>query len=99
MKRLVLTGVLLAACGGSTTSSTADCSTGTDTWANYGQAFFTTTCRTCHEHTNQFGTQAAVLASLNSIESEISSGKMPEGTTLSASDKARVLAWLSCGAP
>jgi hypothetical protein len=100
MKRLVITGVLLAACGGTTGSSTtADCATVTDTYASYGQAFFTTSCRTCHEHTNQFGTQAAVLASLTSIESEISSGKMPEGTSLSASEKARVLAWLSCGAP
>lgn len=38
-------------------------------------------------------------ASLTRIESEISSGKMPEGTTLSTAEKSRVLAWLGCGAP
>jgi mono/diheme cytochrome c family protein len=105
MKRtLFLVVFLTAACGvddtTSTTSSiTADCASNTDTWSTYGQAFFTTNCRSCHQHTSQFGTQAAVTASLSSIKSEISSGKMPEGTTLSATDKARILAYLSCGAP
>lgn len=96
---MLLAVLLLAvpACG--TSSTTVDCSTVTDTYASYGQSFFTTNCRTCHEHTSQFGTQAAVLASLNSIESEISSGGMPEGTALSATEKTRVLNWLSCGAP
>ena len=87
--------VLLASCGGVTTA-TGDCA---DTWTDYGSAFITTNCRSCHQHTSQFSTQASVQASAQQLSSEISSGKMPEGIALSATERARVLAWLSCGAP
>ncbi|MFT3709993.1 MAG: hypothetical protein QM817_20365 [Archangium sp.] len=109
MKRTIfLLAFLTAGCGGvddgsgttsSTSSVTADCSTNTDTWSTYGDAFFGTNCRTCHQHTSQFTSQALVNAQLSSIKSEISSGKMPEGTTLSSTDKARILAYLACGVP
>lgn len=85
----------LVGCGG----TTVDCSTNIDTYASYGQTFMDSQCRTCHQHASQYGTQAAVQASLTKIEAEISSGKMPEGTTLSSAEKTRVLGWLSCGAP
>lgn len=98
MKRASFVLVLMLAMTGCSVTST-DCSTVTDTYANYGQSFMATNCRTCHQHTSQFGTQAAVVSSLNSIESEISTGRMPEDTSLSSTEKARVLAWLSCGAP
>jgi len=77
-------------------SSSATC---TDTFAAYGQGFFATYCTACHHHSGDFSTQATVQASLSSIRSEISTGKMPEGTSLSSTEKARVLAWLNCGAP
>jgi len=100
-RRTLILFLLLAGCGSSSTSTSAltDCSAVTDTWSTYGQSFFATNCRTCHEHTSQFGSQSAVLNSINSIESEISSGAMPEGTTLSATDKTRILSYLACGAP
>lgn len=82
--------------GGGGSSTTTTC---TDTYANYGGTFMSTYCRSCHQHTSQFGSAAAVQASRSSIRSEISSGKMPEGTSLSSTEKARVLAWLDCGAP
>lgn len=93
---LFLVALALAGCGG---TSSVDCSTNPDTYASYGQTFIDSQCRTCHQHSSQYGTQAAVQASLTRIESEISSGKMPEGTTLSTAEKSRVLAWLGCGAP
>ena len=87
---------LLAACGGPTA---AECASNTDTDANYGQAFVTTNCRSCHQHTSQYGTQAAVQGSLTSLESELSTGRMPQGLTLTAAERARVITWLGCGAP
>ncbi|MFZ5442544.1 MAG: hypothetical protein ACOZQL_21215 [Myxococcota bacterium] len=71
----------------------------TDTWSGYGATFFSATCSTCHHHTGQYATQASVQAALSSIRSEISSGKMPEGMSLSTSERARILAYLGCGAP
>jgi len=99
MNRSLLALFLLTftACGGSTT--TTDCSTMTDTYASYGATFLSSNCRTCHEHTSQFSTQALVQASLTSLEVQISTGQMPEGATLSSTEKAKVLAWLECGAP
>jgi hypothetical protein len=73
-------------------------STCTDTWAAYGETFFVTNCSSCHEHTGQFS-QAAVQASLASIVSQIDRGRMPQGFSLSTAEKARVLAYLACGAP
>lgn len=95
--------LLFAACFFSSTScsgtATTDCATVTDTWSSYGENFFATNCITCHEHTSDFGTQSAVVSRLDEIEQQISSGQMPEDTTLSSTEKSRVLAWLSCGAP
>lgn len=96
--RFVLLFVLLAACGAGTTTA-GECTDTQDTWANYGSAFFTSSCRNCHQHTTQFVTQQSVQSSLSQISSEINSGKMPQGAGLSATEKARVLGWLACGAP
>lgn len=98
MKRASPVLLLMLTMTGCSVTST-DCSTLTDTYSNYGQSFMTTNCRNCHQHTSQFGSQASVVSSLNSIESEINSGRMPQDSTLSSTEKARVLAWLSCGAP
>lgn len=105
---------LASACGGiddsgaATTSGTAGTTTGTgggtatstcaDTWASYGASFFSTNCRSCHTHTADFATQSSVQTQASRISAVINSGSMPEGSTLSATDKARVLAYLSCGA-
>ena len=76
--------------GGATTCS--------DTWAGYAEPFFLTNCESCHEHMGQFS-QAAVQASVASLVSQIERGRMPLGFSLSTDEKARVLAYLACGAP
>lgn len=91
--------VVLLSLGSSCGTGSTDCSTLTDTWSTYGQGFFSTHCTTWHEHSTDFATQGSVINQLERIESEISSGRMPEDTVLSSTEKARVLAWLSCGAP
>lgn len=96
LRLLVVVSCFLTACGGPTA---AECASNADTYTSYGKAFIATNCQSCHEHASQFGTQAAVQASATSMESEISSGKMPEGISLSTTERARVIAWLGCGAP
>ena len=93
--RLVILFVLLASCGGVTTA-TGDCA---DTYSDFGSGFLATNCRSCHQHSSQFGTQTSVQLSANQLSSEINSGRMPQGIAITAADRARVLAWLACGAP
>ena len=82
-----------------TVASGVDAATCTDTWSGYGESFFSSTCSSCHEHGNDFTSQLAVQADRSQIRSQISSGRMPEGTTLSSTAKARILLYLDCGAP
>jgi hypothetical protein len=100
MRRLALSLLVgtLAACGVDTVA-TADCSTMTDTFAGYGATFLASQCRTCHAHASQFATQALVAASSSTILANISTREMPEGVELDPETRARVLAWLECGAP
>lgn len=96
MNRLILCAtLLLAGCGG-VDSTTCE---STDTYASHGAAFLAANCRTCHEHASQFTNQTQVASAAANLRLEISTGRMPEGATLSATEKARVLAWLACGAP
>ncbi len=79
---------------GSSSSTAAQCTP--DTWSNFAQGFFTTNCTSCH---SQFATYSSVVSDASSISSKISSGSMPLLGSLSASDKSRILLWLSCGEP
>lgn len=108
MRRLLFVVFFLAGCGvgtdtlgadpTATNASASTSCTSTDTWASYGQSFFATNCRTCHEHTSQFSTQASVANSLARIKAEISSGAMPPGG-LNSTAKQRILAYLACDVP
>ncbi len=72
----------------------------TDTWEGYGQAFFAANCVTCHVHDHSnFADVAAVRGELALITQRVSSGLMPQGATLSASDQQRLLTFIGCGAP
>jgi cytochrome c553 len=93
---LLLAALLPFACGTDlTTSTVSDGGSCSDTWSGYAQSFFSTRCASCH---GQFGSQASVLSYASAINSEISSGRMPEGSSLSSSEKTRILDWLVCGA-
>ena len=65
-----------------------------DTWVNFAQAFMANNCLGCHSY-------AASVATLKPHPNAtwISNGSMPPGGALSASDKSRILQWLSCGLP
>jgi len=81
--------------GGSSSSSSGGACT-TDTWANYAGSFFANTCDSCHQHTSEFSSLAAVTAKKSTVTSRISTGNMPTTSTLAASEKSRILAWLAC---
>jgi len=71
-----------------------------DTWANFAKASFASNCVSCHSGFHSaFASYANVNADRSSIKSRIVSGSMPQGGWASPADKARVLAWLACGAP
>ena len=94
--------------GGSGTAGTSSGTGGappctTDTWANFAQAFFKNDCTlSCHNHSTLGGTTPnynSIKSNASNISSRISSGNMPQGTKLSATDKTRILKWISCGEP
>jgi hypothetical protein len=105
MKRLLLLAVLgLYACGpmddttGTNTGSISSDGGCSDTWSSYGSGFFSSTCGgSCHG--SLYTTQANVQSARSQISTAISSGRMPKGGGLTSSSKARVLTYLSCGAP
>ena len=78
------------ATGGGSTGGDTTC---TDTWANDAQAFSSVNGRRCHAWA---GTWSAVKASTRP-RTRIASGSMPRGTSLSSSERARILAWIDCG--
>ncbi len=71
----------------------ADCPAGTKTCTTYAdvQAIFQNNCNGCHGHT--FGNGCSSAKSYASINSYVQSGQMPQGSSLSAADKATVAAW------
>jgi hypothetical protein len=89
----------LSACGGSPSTSSA---TNNDpnnlgwTGQTNVEAAFEANCSGCHG--SQWASCWDVQASADVVESAISSGAMPRGGGLSASDKTLMLGWLAAGA-
>jgi hypothetical protein len=84
-------------CGTHTVGTGLSC---TDTWANYGNAFVANTCiGACHRHDLAWPTPVDVRLSADGIRFAVERGDMPQGQTLSAAERLRLLTWLACGAP
>lgn len=81
------------AAGGSPAACT---STSPDHWSTGVSAIIQNNCVGCHSN---FSTYSGASASASSISSQVNSGSMPKGGTLSAADKAAIVQWASCGAP
>jgi hypothetical protein len=67
-----------------------------DTWGNYAGTAFSNNCAYCHGWASSY---SSVKSDASACSSRISSGNMPQDHALSASDKSRLLKWLSCGLP
>lgn len=105
-------GLGIAACGGGSTPDEGlpDCPTdGSDlTYDNFGQAFFTTHCTSCHASTSgvavaqdtPFETQAQIQAELEDIYERAggTNTNMPPGGGPTADERLQLEEWLSCGA-
>lgn len=101
VKRLILSLVLmlLVACGNSAvkTTATTECTTtNPDRWSTSVSTIVQTNCTSCHK---EYSSYAAVANQASAVASEVESGRMPLGSTLSAADKTALVQWAACGAP
>lgn len=71
------------------------------TYANFGQAFVTEHCATCHTSRQPvLTTQAAVQASTTAILAAAVTGTaMPPDGSITTAERALLGEWLTCGAP
>ena len=94
---LAVLGALLAACSGGTGNGGSESDQG-DGWGTQTnvQAIFDNSCSGCH---GAEWTCWNVHDDASAVESAVSSGEMPRGNPLPATDKATLLEWLQAGAP
>jgi mono/diheme cytochrome c family protein len=72
------------------------------TYANFGQAFFTDNCLSCHTSKERptLTSQAAILANKAVIIREaVTSTSMPEDASMDIAERRMLGEWLACGAP
>lgn len=96
----------LVACSSSDTSSgitSVTCPTdSTLTYANFGSAFFTDNCLSCHttKESPRLDSQAAIKTNSSRILNEaVYSTRMPEDSDLTTAERQMLGEWLACGAP
>lgn len=83
----------------STQTTNVECTTQTpDRWSTSVQSIVSTNCASCHTH-QSYSNYSSVAADASAIASAVSSGRMPQGTSLSAADKEALVQWAVCGAP
>jgi len=102
MRSLLLLFVL--GCGAQSTGITeADLTCDSSlTYANFGEAFISTNCGSCHagKQNPNLSTQAAVKSNSNDILQEaVYTTAMPDGADLSNEERTMLGQWLTCGAP
>jgi argininosuccinate lyase len=91
---------------GSATGSTCPAGS-TLTYANFGQAFISTNCLSCHGSRQSpiLATQSAIQAASTQIDRMAAAGPdavntaMPPNGSVSTSDRLNLGQWLACGAP
>jgi hypothetical protein len=68
-----------------------------DTWSNHFSSWFSSTCFSCHQHSGE--TESWVKSNASTIESYVSSGRMPPGSNGDATDANLIKTWAGCGFP
>jgi len=105
MMKYLLFGLLLGCgtSGSSTGISTVSCPTSsTLTYANFGSAFMTQNCLSCHgsQQSPKLSTQAQVQANNTRIlDAAVYTNSMPENGDIAVSERQLLGEWLACGAP
>lgn len=109
MKKLFLAPALLVLVASSCKKENfnADCSGTAKSFATDVNPVIQTTCATnsgCHASGSRQGpgaliTYAQIVASKSTIKSEVASGSMPQGGTLTSAQKNAIICWIDAGAP
>ena len=68
----------------------------TDKWSGWPSSFMSNNCAGCHGFASSY---SGVSQNAGNCNSDIQSGRMPQGGSLSDADKNRIVLWLSCGLP
>ena len=96
--------LFLVGCGASSTGiaeSDLSCDTSL-TYANFGQAFISANCSSCHDgkESPNLSSQAAVKSnSARILQEAVYTNAMPDGADLSNEERTMLGDWLTCGAP
>jgi len=97
---------LLLGCGTSASSTgiaSVTCPTdSTLTYANFGSAFMTQNCLSCHasQQSPKLSTQALIQAnSARILDAAVYTDAMPQNADLAVSERQLLGEWLACGAP
>ena len=80
------------------------------TYSSFGQSFMASSCTECHGTSRSAGgvrldTQSAVQSQASLVDSVAGSGpngtrtQMPQGSSVSTSEREKLSEWLACGAP
>jgi uncharacterized membrane protein len=96
--------LVVGACGASATGITeADLTCDTSlSYANFGQAFISTNCSSCHagKDNPNLSTVSAVKSNSSKIlDQAVYTTAMPDGSDLSNDERMLLGEWLTCGAP
>lgn len=78
----------------STSSYTPTCS-GTSSYKTDVQPLMKTYCISCH---SEYSSYSGVSRGASSIRQQVTSGKMPEGSTLTEAQKNSIVCWIDAGA-
>ncbi|MBK8367266.1 MAG: hypothetical protein IPL10_07560 [Bacteroidetes bacterium] len=77
-------------------SYTPSCTSTTPSFSATVKPLIQSTCVSCH---SEYSTYTQISASSSSIRSNIVSGAMPKGTTLSEAQKNSIVCWIDAGKP
>lgn len=104
----VIVGIALSACGGGvSTGATCGTTGSTLTYANFGRAFMSNYCTSCHSGRDspRLDTQAAVKANASAVDAAsgafgtVVNTLMPQGSSVATTERQKLSAWIACGAP
>ncbi len=77
-------------------SYTPSCSSSTPSFSATVKPLIHSACASCH---SEYSTYSQISASSSSIRSNVVSGSMPKGTTLSEAQKNSIVCWIDAGKP
>lgn len=104
---IALPFAVFAACGGGSTTGVTCSPSSTLTYANFGKAFMTTNCTSCHSgrESPSLLTVESIRSNADDIDSQagasatVTNTRMPERGTVAVEERKKLSEWLACGAP